>query len=696
MDAPPTTQPAAAALALAALDNISQGLAMFDAQARLVLCNTAYLAMYRLPPDIAARHCSLHELFECKVKAGTFFGDIDQTIDRIRLRIASGNVVKDFEEWIDGRVIAIVSTPTGDGGWVATHDDVTELWQVTNELKRTKNFLDNVINHVPAAIVVKDAINLRYVLVNKNGEDYLGHSSEGLIGRSVDEIFGPEVAKVINDSDRKTLNTRQLEIYESAPLHRPGDTSRMVSGKKIIVNAPSGEPQYLLSIIEDVTDRVRTAQQLSYQAHHDVLTGLANRALFMQRIDEALARLNRYGDRFSVMMLDLDRFKSVNDSLGHPVGDDLLKNAAQKLQAALHGNDVIARLGGDEFAVLQSFEGDQREAGIALATRILDVFAQTFDLGVHKVVTGTSVGIAFAPDHGTDAEQLMKAADLALYRAKSSGRNQFCIFEPAMEAEAQSRHALEIDLRKALREGEFKVHYQPLYDIETDKACGAEALVRWRQPSQGLVSPAEFIPLAEETGLIVPLGEWVLRTACAEATAWPAGMKVAVNVSPVQFRKGDLVQTVADALIDSGLAPERLELEITESVLVHNNDENLAILAALKSLGVSIVLDDFGTGYSSLSYLKMFPFDKIKIDRSFVSEFSERPDCAAIVCAVINLAHTLNIATTAEGVETRQQLQLLRAAGCSTAQGFLLSRPVPPAELTFGTALVDTNRSDAA
>ena len=424
MDTPPTTQPTAAALATVALDNISQGLAVFDAESRLVLCNAAYLKMYRLPRDIVKSGFSLRELLECKVRAGTFFGDIDQAIEGIHARVASGDIVRNIEEWIEGRVVAIVSTPLGDGGWVATHDDVTEFWQATHELRRTKNFLDNVINHVPAAIIVKDAINLRYVLVNKNGEDYLGHSSETLIGHAAHEIYSPEVAKVVTDNDRAALSIKEPQIYECAPLHRP-NSSQMISGKKIIVNAPSGEPEYLLSIIEDVTDRVRTAEQLSYQAHHDGLTGLANRTLFTQRIDEALAQLNRYGDRFSVMMLDLDRFKSVNDSLGHPIGDQLLKAAGQKLQAALRENDVVARLGGDEFAVLQVFEGDQREAAIALATRMLDVFAQTFEIGDHKVVTGTSIGIAFAPDHGSDTEQLMKAADLALYRAKSGGRNQF-------------------------------------------------------------------------------------------------------------------------------------------------------------------------------------------------------------------------------------------------------------------------------
>jgi diguanylate cyclase (GGDEF)-like protein len=383
------------------------------------------------------------------------------------------------------------------------------------------------------------------------------------------------------------------------------------------------------------------------------------------------------------MLLDLDRFKSVNDSLGHPIGDGLLKAVAQRLKASLRDTDFVARIGGDEFAILQTFDGDQRDAAVALSNRILDVFSATYEVGGHQVVTGTSIGIALAPEHGTDVDQLMKGADLALYRAKSRGRNQFCIFEPDMETEAHSRHALEIDLRNALKHAEFEVHYQPVFDTVMETPCGAEALLRWRQPQKGLVSPAEFIPLAEETGLIVPLGDWVLRTACIEATTWPAHMKVAVNVSPVQFRKGDLVDTVARALVDSDLPPERLELEITESVLLHNNEENLAILSALKSLGVSIVLDDFGTGYSSLSYLTMFPFDKIKIDRSFVTELSERPDCAAIVCAIINLARILNMVTTAEGIESREQLLLLRAAGCSFAQGFLLGRPVRGAELAF-------------
>ena len=667
---------------LAALDNMRQGLAMFDASERLVFCNSQYLRMHGLSPDAVQPGCSLRDVLELRIRTASLFGDVDNIVEKTRERVASGKVARTFDEWVNGRVVAIEIAPIGGGAWVTTHDDITEQVQALDELRRTKNFLDTVIDHVPATIIVKDANNFRYVLVNRNGEEFIGRPKEELIGRSADELFPPETTAAIFDRDRQALASPEQYVYQSAPLHDP-NSPILIQGKKIVVRSPGGDPEYLLSIIEDVTERARAAERLSFQARHDALTGLPNRVLFMERIDDAIARLKLRGEHFTVMLLDLDRFKSVNDSLGHPIGDGLLKSVPQRLKSSLRDTDFLARLGGDEFAILQTFEGDQREAAVALSNRILDVFTGTCEVDGHQVVTGTSIGIAFAPQHGVDVDQLMKGADLALYRAKSRGRNQFCIFEPAMETEAHSRHALEIDLRNALKHAEFEVHYQPVFDTVMETPCGAEALVRWRQPQRGLVSPAQFIPLAEETGLIVPLGEWVLRTACVEATAWPSHMKVAVNVSPVQFRKGDLIDTVARALVDSNLPPERLELEITESVLLHNNEENLAILSALKSLGVSIVLDDFGTGYSSLSYLKMFPFDKIKIDRSFVTELSSRPDCAAIVCAIVNLARILNMMTTAEGIETREQLLLLRAAGCSFAQGYLLGRPVCGSDLAF-------------
>ena len=504
---------------------------------------------------------------------------------------------------------------------------------------------------------------------------------EEIIGKAAHEIFSPEAAMAIDAHDRAALGRPKPIGYESAPYHLASDDLQRIFTKKLIVRGADGEADYLLSIIVDVTERVRAENRLSYQAHHDALTGLANRVLFTERIGAALARLADVREQFVIMLLDLDRFKSVNDSLGHPIGDGLLKGVAHRLQACLHEDDLVARLGGDEFAILQICGGEQREEAIALANRVLDLLASTFDIDGHQVITGTSIGIAFAPAHGTDVDQLMKHADLALYQAKSAGRNRYGVFDPSMEKEAHARHALERDLRHAIVHGEFEMHYQSIFDVASGRPSGVEALVRWKHPRRGIVSPGEFIPIAEETGLIVPLGEWILLQVCRDGGALPPGIKVAVNLSPVQFGKGDLVGTVSRALAELGLPPHRLELEITELVLLHNNEENISTLVALKSLGVSIVLDDFGTGYSSLSYLRVFPFDKIKIDRSFIKELSTRSDCAAIVCAITSLARTLNIATTAEGVETHDQYQLLRAAGCSLVQGYLLSRPVPPTEL---------------
>jgi len=674
------------ALQEAIFGNIAHGLAVFDAASRLVMCNASYLSMHDLSPTVVERGGSIREILETKVRAGTFFGDVDRIIERIRECVAQRQSRRVLSESLEGKAIAIDLSPLADGGWYEVHEDVTAQTHAARDLHRTKDFFDTIIDHVPATIIVKDAKTLRYLLVNKKGEEYLERSKQQIVGRTSEEVFAPDAAKLITDHDRQTLSVGQQVEYECAPLHRFSDESHLVFAKKLIIRAPDGDANYLLSIIEDVTERVRTARQLEYQAHYDALTGLPNRALLIERIAQVLSRLNRDGACFSVMLLDLDRFKSVNDSLGHPVGDSLLKAVAQRLRASLRNDDMVARLGGDEFAILQICQGDQRDAAIALSNRILDFLAETFDIEGHQVVTGTSIGIAFAPEHGNDVDQLMKCADLALYQAKSGGRNRFCIFDMAMEIEARARHSLEVSLRSAIARCEFAMHYQPIFDIANGKACGAEALVRWRQSEHGVVIPDRFIPLAEETGLIVPLGEWILRQTCADATAWPADIKVAVNLSPVQFGKGDLVGTVSRALADSGLPPDRLELEITESVLLRNNEENIAILAALKSIGVSIVLDDFGTGYSSLSYLRMFPFDKIKIDRSFVRELSTRSDCAAIVCAIVSLARTLNIVTTAEGIETEDQLLLLRTAGCTLAQGYLFSRPVPAADLAFGGA----------
>jgi predicted signal transduction protein with EAL and GGDEF domain len=402
-----------------------------------------------------------------------------------------------------------------------------------------------------------------------------------------------------------------------------------------------------------------------------VLTDLSNRAVLRERMEEALAGLRRGGRPFTLFILDLDLFKAVNDSLGHPVGDELLKVVARRLVACLRETDTVARLGGDEFAILTTAEEDQRESAITIADKLL------------------------APEHGTDVDQLIKSADLALYKAKVGGRSTYRLFETAMGEDADARRTLEIDLRNALTRNEFELHYHPIVDIRTNEIANLEALIRWRHPQRGPIAPADFIPLAEESGLINPIGEWVLRRACADAAGWPARFKVAANLSPVQFRRGNLVDVIAGILAESRLAPERLILEITESVLMQGSSENVETLHQLRKLGIAIVLDDFGTGYSSLSYLRMFPFDQIKIDRSFVSELLSNQDCAAIVSAVASLGRSLHVDTVAEGVETEEQLMLARAAGCTHAQGFLFGRPCPARELDL-TGLAARKQTEAA
>jgi diguanylate cyclase (GGDEF)-like protein len=406
--------------------------------------------------------------------------------------------------------------------------------------------------------------------------------------------------------------------------------------------------------------------------------------------------MSRDGMPFTIFMLDLDRFKGVNDSLGHAAGDMLLKEVACRLRTSIRRTDILARLGGDEFAIIQSesrddethikVPKDSHEAAIVLANRILEQFKQPFDLGGNKVFVGTSIGISLAPADGSEPDDLIKKADLALYETKSSGRNGYSFFDPWMMAEADERHQLEADMRVALARGEFELHYQPIVDAQTRNIVGMEALVRWRHPVHGLILPGRFIGLAEDTGLINPLGEWVLHHACQDAMAWPEHVTVAVNLSAVQFRKSNLLDVVLCALVDSGLPPERLEVEVTETVLLEKESDYITVLHQLRNVGVSVALDDFGTGYSSLSYLKTFRFDKIKIDRSFTRDIGERSDCAAIVCSIVGLGRSLGLLTTAEGVETEQQLDLVRAAGVAQAQGYLFGRPKPFAELDFDHA----------
>ena len=430
----------------------------------------------------------------------------------------------------------------------------------------------------------------------------------------------------------------------------------------------------------EIEERRRSEAQMQHMAHHDALTGLANRVLFHDRLSQALERAQRNGGSVAVLCLDLDHFKEINDTLGHPAGDALLRLVAKRLSATVRGVDTVARLGGDEFAIIQADVTSPDSVGL-LAERLLQLFEEEFDLGGTATHTASSIGAGIYPQHGASADDLLKAADIALYRAKADGRGTFRLFENGMSEVVEERRGFEQDLRRALGNNEFELHYQPLVSLETKTVLACEALLRWRHPVRGLVSPVDFIPVAENIGIIVEIGEWVLKTACAEAAHWPPEIKVAVNLSPVQFTKPGLVECVARALSDAHLEPTRLELEITESLLLGNTEPVLDTLAELKSLGIEIAMDDFGTGYSSLGYLRKFAFDKIKVDRSFVSDLGASKESAAIVRAVVGLAAGLGMATLAEGVETEAQIDSLIAEGCSQAQGYYFSRPRPAADI---------------
>jgi diguanylate cyclase (GGDEF)-like protein len=435
-----------------------------------------------------------------------------------------------------------------------------------------------------------------------------------------------------------------------------------------------------VATFEDISDRRRVEARIDFMAHHDALTSLPNRLLFHERLQEAVERRRQTGDGLALLCLDLDHFKNVNDTLGHPSGDVLLESVAQRLLQCVREDDIVARLGGDEFAILQS-RADQPEAAEAMARRIVEVLRDPYDVEGQRAIVGVSVGIAIADSEATSADMLLKNADMALYRAKADGRGTYRFFETGMDVHIQARRAIELDLREALERNELELFYQPMFNLKAGRVNGFEALLRWRHPVRGMISPAQFIPVSEEVGLIVPIGAWVLARACADAALWPADMTVAVNLSPVQFGSAGLITAVRSALEDSELAPHRLELEITESALLRDSERVLLILHELRSLGVHAALDDFGTGYSSLSYLRSFPFDKIKIDQSFVREMGRRPDCLAIVNSVAGLAHKLGMTTTAEGVETEEQLAQVRDAGCTEAQGYLFDRPRPVSEI---------------
>jgi diguanylate cyclase (GGDEF)-like protein/PAS domain S-box-containing protein len=659
----------------AALGNMVQGLNMFDQAGRLVLSNERYSEMYRLPRGAVKPGLTVPELVALRLAAGTFFKiDPQRYANDLISSIADRKPTHATLELADGRVIDVVNQPMAGGGWVVTHRDVTERRTAERELENTRNFLHTVIENVPVTIAVKDVRTLTYALINRAAEQFYGMARERMIGKRAEDVFPAAIAAKFAAHDRQLLESRAKLFFDEHPIELPGSGRRIATTTRLPILDDSGRPRYLLTVIQDVTERKRAEAQIERLAHYDSLTDLPNRTAFNQCFATVLERAAKSDESFAVLCVDLDRFKEVNDVFGNSIGDRLLRAVAERLSATLQGA-FLARTGGDEFAVIVT-ESPAPTQAARLAERMQAAVADDFEIDQHRLRMGLSIGIGLYPIDGTDEVSLLGNADAALYRAKAEGRGSIRFFEAEMDHSLRERRALLHDLRTAVERGEFVVHYQPQGRIDGE-IVGFEALVRWQHPTRGQISPAEFIPIAEESGLILPIGEWVLREACREAATWPKHLHVAINLSPVQFRHGDLAGLVHQVLLDTGLEPRRLELEITESVLIDDLARALSILRRLKALGVRIAMDDFGTGYSSLSNLQAFPFDKIKIDRSFISNLERSAQAATIVRAVIGLGRGLNLPVVAEGVETQAQLAFLSDESCAEIQGYLLGKPLP-------------------
>jgi diguanylate cyclase (GGDEF)-like protein/PAS domain S-box-containing protein len=543
------------------------------------------------------------------------------------------------------------------------------------DLLRAREFLDGIIENIPIAVFAKDAKDSRYILLNRAGEDYYGMPREEMLGKTPDQIFPQNIARVVNEQDRRVVESGTPLLLEGHRLDvGVNGHDRVVNSRKLLVRDGNGAPQYLVGVIEDVTERVTNEARISHLAQHDALTDLPNRSAFNAALAERLEQAQDASTGFAVLSLDLDRFKDVNDVFGHPVGDMMMRAAAERLVADADGA-FVARIGGDEFMILVP-DDVCREEVLALGERLVEAIGNELEVDDYLSHVGVSVGIALYPDDGVDAATLLANADSALYRAKREGRGRVCFFETEMDRELRDRRLLQHDLRQAVEQNQLQVYFQPQARIDGE-IIGFEALVRWNHPTRGFVAPDQFIPLAEENGLIIEIGEWVLREACREAASWPRSLQVAVNLSPVQFQAGDLERSIHQILLETGLSPTRLEVEITEGVLIGDFTRALNLLRRLKALGIRIAMDDFGTGYSSLSYLQSFPFDKIKIDRSFISNLEATPQSAEIVRAVLSLAHALHIPVVAEGVETEAQRAFLEREACEEMQGYLIGRPEP-------------------
>ncbi|HEY2379570.1 MAG TPA: EAL domain-containing protein [Terriglobia bacterium] len=783
----------------AALENISQGLVMFDASKRLIICNKQYADVYELTDELTKPGTPFQTILEHTMTRGTAPKDWPAFLKARLNDVASNAPYQTVNRLRDGRYIAVVHRPLRNGGWVSTHEDVTEarrreesfrllfdgspvpMWvfdreslrflavneaaiahygysrpqflsmtlaelrppedrarfaafihalsedqfaenvgqhikadgtafdiavysraltydghdarltvvhDITKtklaegELRRTKIFLNAVVEHVPLPLVVRDLRRSgpetrgnRFTLFNRAYEELTGASRRDLIGKTAHEIFPQWRADMIERSDNETVLSDRIVAIPEHEIPTAFKGARLITAKKTAIRDENGEPQYILTVLDDITERRRAEQDIWHLAHNDSLTGLPNRASLLEYLTTTLDKAAKAGEQFAVMCLDLDRFKEANDVYGHLVGDGLLREAARRLQAAAEAA-YLARIGGDEFIVVVK-SGAPEAAARKLGERMLAAFKDNFDIEGHQLQVGLSIGVAVFPDDGVDVKTLIANADAALYQAKSEVRGSVRFFEAKLGSRLRERRELQTDLQTALDQGDLLLHYQPQKTIALGKVIGFEALARWDDAKRGMVPPDTFIPVAEQSSFIITLGERLLREACREAASWPKPVKVAVNISPIQFHHGDLPSLVHSILLETGLTPERLELEITEGVLIDDFSRAVSILRKLKTLGIHIALDDFGSGFSSLSYLHAFPFEKIKIDRVFIGDLEHNHHSMAIVRAIITLGHSLNIPVLAEGVETETQLSFLKEEGCDEVQGYLTGRPFP-------------------
>jgi diguanylate cyclase (GGDEF)-like protein len=675
-----------------AIDHLSLGVIIFDGKREVVFCNKRYMEIYRLSAEQVKPGTPTSELIRHRLNLGLkVLSKPDEYIrERVGDAVVAGTTIQEFT---DGRVIADTVHPMPGGGGIATHEDITAREEMSARLKmqnelgrqqeqslKVRNLqFDTAINNMSQGLCFFDASHRLIVCNDRYIDMYdLPHGRVGPgtpLAEIVDMRFeAGSFPEMTRDEYLKWRN-------KVAISHEPTDSIvELGNGKTFKIRHRPMPDGGWVATHEDITEQRRSEVKIEYMAHHDALTDLANRVLLNERLEQALGQRIHREEMVAVHHLDLDQFKAVNDTFGHPAGDKLLKIVADRLRTLVRETDTIARMGGDEFVVVQAPIADPAEA-TSLAQRIIASMSEPFDLDGHQAVIGASVGIAVGPSDGLKPDRLLRNADLALYRAKGDGRGTFRFFEATMDLQMQTRRIMERDLRKALPAGEFELYYQPVVNLASGDISGFEALIRWNHPEQGLVSPAAFIPLAEETSFIVPMGEWVIRQACATAAQWPGDLSVAVNISAAQFRYPGLMQVIVGALATSGLQPTRLEIEITETVLLQNRETTLAVLHQLRELGVRIAMDDFGTGYSSLTYLQCFPFDKIKIDRSFVKDITENAGSLNIVRAVAALAKGMGMTATAEGIETREQLDRITCEGCTEMQGFLFSRPLPASEI---------------